>query len=168
MKLNIYNAVIRSKLIYGLDSIQINESQRRELVAFQLKGLRHICKMATTYIDRANTNQEVFRVASERAGKQIIPIDENLKTRAMKLLGHLIRTGEEDPMRRVTFREGGIKMLEAGLRRVGRPRLKWLNETLRTTWKSFRDILGYQYSEYDDRNEEIRGVLQAAAGIRLF
>ena len=48
-------------------------------------------KMKTTIIDRQNTNEEVFRRASEAANKQIIPIDEYLQEKAIRLLGHLFK-----------------------------------------------------------------------------
>ena len=95
----IYGAVIRSKLIYGLDSIQINISQRKELVAFQLKGIRQIFKILTTYVDREDTNEIVFKRATEWAGKEIKPINIYIQERANKLMGHLIRAGQQDPMK---------------------------------------------------------------------
>ena len=65
LKLGVYDAVIRSKLIYGLESVQINDSLKRKLDAFQLKGIRQILQLKTTYVDRANSNEVVFRKANE-------------------------------------------------------------------------------------------------------
>ena len=62
-KLQVVNAVIRSKLIYGLESIQLNETALKHMNVFQLKGLRKIMGMKTTFVNRANSNEEVFRRA---------------------------------------------------------------------------------------------------------
>ena len=39
------------------------QSAIARLDVFQLKGLRKILRMETTYVNRANTNEEVFRRA---------------------------------------------------------------------------------------------------------
>ena len=65
----VYNAVIRTKLLYGLETLELPTSQISRLEAFQLKGFRKILKMVTTFVDRNNTNDEVFR----RANQQLAP-----------------------------------------------------------------------------------------------
>ena len=64
-KINTLDAVIRSKLLYGIDSAQLTTSNQRRIEVFQLKGLRKTLKMTTTYVDRHNSNAEVFRRANE-------------------------------------------------------------------------------------------------------
>ena len=66
VKLHVYDAVIRSKLVYGLESLQLNATTLKQLDVFQLKGLRTILGMTTTYVDRTNTNREVYARAEER------------------------------------------------------------------------------------------------------
>ena len=44
-KLMVYNAVIRTKLLYGLETLELPTSQNSRLEAFQLKGFRKILKM---------------------------------------------------------------------------------------------------------------------------
>ena len=74
-KLIAQDAVIRSKLLYGLDTAQLNESQMQRIDLFQLKGLRKVLNMKTTFgqmeskEDRTNNNQEVFRRANEEINK---------------------------------------------------------------------------------------------------
>ena len=41
-KIQVYNAVIISKLIYGLETMYLNESLLKRLDAFQITWLRHI------------------------------------------------------------------------------------------------------------------------------
>ena len=57
-KLITADAVIRAKVLYGLDSAQLNEPHLKRLDVFQLKIFRKILKLKTTYIDRSNTNQK--------------------------------------------------------------------------------------------------------------
>ena len=48
-KLIIWDAVIRTKLMYGIESLQLNKDQRDRLDVFQLKGIRQIMKIPTTW-----------------------------------------------------------------------------------------------------------------------
>ena len=48
-KLITFNAIIKTKLMYGLESAQLNDSIKRYLDTFQLKGLRKILR---THIPR--------------------------------------------------------------------------------------------------------------------
>ena len=48
-KLLVYDAVVKSRLLYGLESLEITKAQMSRLEAFQFKGLRKILKMETTY-----------------------------------------------------------------------------------------------------------------------
>ena len=66
-KLIIYDAIVRRKLLYGLETVQLTQGILKKLDVFQLKGLRKILGMTTTYINRANSNQKVFQEASHAA-----------------------------------------------------------------------------------------------------
>ena len=59
-KLIVFNAVTRSKMLYGLGSAVLKTQVRDELDAFHLKGLRKIFQSPTTYIDRTYTNEYVY------------------------------------------------------------------------------------------------------------
>ena len=60
-----YDAVVRSKVIYGLESIQLTESVKNRLDTFQLKGLRKILRMDTTFVNSENTSESVFHAAEQ-------------------------------------------------------------------------------------------------------
>jgi hypothetical protein len=67
------DAVLRSKLLYGLESAQLIPSVLKTLETFQLKVLRKMLKIDTTYINRANSNITIFnRINSmmEEEGKE--------------------------------------------------------------------------------------------------
>ena len=82
-KIQVFNAVCVTKLLYSLEALQPTQAAASKLDTFQLKGLRKILNMSTTYIDRANTNEEVFRRAnaaiSEGHHRYIRPLSEVLK-----------------------------------------------------------------------------------------
>ena len=68
--------------MYGLETAQFNNTTRNKLDVFQLKGLRQICKITTTFINREHDNRFVYETAerlSEERGKKrlkIIPLSE--------------------------------------------------------------------------------------------
>ena len=57
----VFNAVIRAKLMYGLESVQLNQTELQKLNTIQLKCLRRILNMTTTFVNRENTNAKVSR-----------------------------------------------------------------------------------------------------------
>ena len=64
------DTVIRSKPLYGLESAQLNDSHLAKLDVFQLKGLRKILRMQTTFMNRANTNERVYARANGRLSEE--------------------------------------------------------------------------------------------------
>ena len=59
-KIIVYDAVIRSKRLYGLETVQLTQAMCKKIDAFQLRGLRKILNMHSTHINRANTNKQVY------------------------------------------------------------------------------------------------------------
>ena len=116
----VYDAVIRSKLLYGLETVQLTDAMYKKINAFQIRGLRKILKMGTTFINRANSNKAVYdkatRVAYPREGDQrvVLPFSEYHKKKKAKLLGHILRTDEDDPLRQVSFQPGTAYRVEYG------------------------------------------------------
>ena len=78
-KLRVFNAVITSKVLYGLETLEPTESAGRLLNTFQLKGLRKILKLHTTYIQRHNTNEYVYRRANETLNAPTTGFDRKIK-----------------------------------------------------------------------------------------
>ena len=136
-KLDVFDAVIRSKLVYGLDVVQLPQSLLNKLDAFQLKGLRKILKLNTTFINRGNTNKHVFELANnaknpkEIPGKHIKPFSEYISNKQENLLKHTIRASGSCPLRQCTLEPGTAIPHLSGNRRVGRPRDKWADTILR-------------------------------------
>ena len=106
------------------------------------RGLRKILKVPSTFIDRRYTNQWLLDKANEectyRGNKKPAPISTMIKNRQDTLLGHIIRAGSRnvhDPLFVVTFSDyATLKQLRTITKRVGRPKLKWVDETMRRAW----------------------------------
>ena len=62
-RLKYWNAIIKTKLIYALHTVALTEPQKSKLRAFQLKGLRKVLGVKTTYVNRRNTNNRVYQLA---------------------------------------------------------------------------------------------------------
>ena len=62
-KLQVYNAVIVSQLVYGLETMYLNESLLKRLDAFQMTGIRHILGIQHAYWSRTS-NLEILEKAN--------------------------------------------------------------------------------------------------------
>ena len=76
-ELQMFNAIIRSKMMHGLDMVVMNTRVLNLLDAFQLKFLRQILKIPMTYINREFSNAVVRQ-----------KVNEQLKTAKAKPLVH--------------------------------------------------------------------------------
>ena len=143
-RLQVFNSVIKSKLLYGLETLEIPSAQMSRLEAFHLKGLRKILGMQTTFVNRANTNQEVFRRANiaiqtrQNPTCTIQKISELLGQRRIALVGHILRQPRTNPLRNVCFRQDTAAPFEVLYRRPGRPRRRWIDSTLNIVWEKIR------------------------------
>ena len=166
-KLNVYDAIIRSKLVYGLETIQLPQSVLSKLDAFQLKGIRKILNMKTTFITRANTNERVFERANVIANPKSKP-NKNIRTfshyvqgRQESLLKHIVRSSNEDPLRQCTLEYNRPIPFQVPKRRVGRPRLNWTNEGYKRIY--LKNNLGIEQTWKADPHQAIWNM---EAGIR--
>jgi len=143
-QLIIYDAIIRSKLLYGLETIHLTEGMQKKLNAFQIRGLRQILKMEHTHINRNNTNAKILATASAIAyppnghapHRQIMKFSEFHEKRRSNLLGHLIRCENEDPLRQITFQNDSARRNIIGKKRVGKPRQNWIHQAKKHVWNN--------------------------------
>jgi hypothetical protein len=140
LKLQAYDAIIRSKLMYGLESVVFNESHLRKLDTFQFKGLRKILKLPTTFINREATNAFVYTEANKHTarlrGKPIEKMSDFHKQRRKIFFAKLITLSQSDnePSARATLQDNLIAPHDYGKKRVGRPRLNWVTTTISDFW----------------------------------
>ena len=130
-KIDVFDAVVRSKLVYGLEGTQIPKYLENKLNVFQLKGLRKILGWKTTFVDRNRTNKKVYEAASclknpkHVPGKDVSRFSDYVLYRQRALLKHTIRAPPDDPLRQCTFEASSSVPAEMTNLRVGRPRSKW-------------------------------------------
>ena len=89
--------------------------------------------------------------------KTLTPFSEDYKHRQTKLLGHIIRGSNDDPMRKVTFKPNSIRNWNTPLRRVGRPREQWIHGAKKQAWKKCRHMEDRQGSSKPDKRTKYKG-----------
>ena len=126
-KLIVYDAVVRSELMYGLESLQLNEDLKERLNIFQRKGLRQILKIKTTYgqmqknEEKNNSNDFVMKLANAKINtwearqkgepeegdqpkfrnkKEIIWLSEYYEQLRRKFIMEIINASETDPIKK--------------------------------------------------------------------
>ena len=128
-KIRVFESTLASKLLYGLESLQLTSNEQKLIDNFQMKMLRNILGVPPTYVNRSWTNQAVLNELSQRYGYKHIRLSTKWKNRKVTKLGHIIRAESEDPMREVLFETGTFRPRIEHIRRVGKPRANWLLET---------------------------------------
>ena len=138
-KLLVFNAVITSIVLYGLES---HGSSWKAIKHVPTKGFTKKMKLHTTFVQRNNSNEYVYRRAnetinapSEGPGRQIKPLTEILEDRKLKLLGHVLRRDRQHPLHQAAFSTRSALPREIEHRRRGRPRQFWTTNNMRKAWE---------------------------------
>ena len=113
-KINIYNAIVLSILLYGCETWQIYVTDQKSLDAFHRRCLRKI--LGVTYLDRV-TNVDVLERTQHKNVSDII------QERRLRWFGHVARMNE------CRFPKQTMDWQPRGKRKRGRPKLTW-KETL--------------------------------------
>ena len=155
-QLIIYDAVIRSKLLYNLETMCLTQSLRKKFDTFHLRGLRKILQVPTTYVDRRYTNARVYELASQIAypndpTKSVRPFSAILDEKRVHLAGRILRAANSDPLRQVVYEPNTATVKRIGKRRVGRPRLNWAYNTNEFIHSQGNDT-GYAASSEQDKS----------------
>ena len=120
-KIAVYQAVIISRLLYGLGSAWLNVADIRRLNGFHCRCLRVILRIQPAYFSRVS-NKRILEQSGQR------PLDRQLLKHQMLLYGRVARSPATDPLRNLTFVPGGLEPATSRyIRRVGRPRNEWAN-----------------------------------------
>jgi len=137
-QLIIFDAVIRSTLLYGLETIHLMGAMLKKTDAFQMRCLRRILKIPSTFIDRQNSNKVVLQrctailYANQGDQREFELFSQSCLHRKSKLLGHVLRAGPEDPMRQISFQPNNAIRVPYGRKQVGRPKQNWLHYAKKT------------------------------------
>ena len=175
-KLRLYDTVIRSKLVYGLESARLSEVIRAKLRSFQMKGYRQILGLPSTYINREYSHEYLMTMANDIAKgegqkKTFQFIDEYIDERALRLLGHILRAESEDPMRTCCLHSLSATPKIPLHRRVGHPRYHWIENTMKLVWENFeawRNVRDGNYEKFSMFDEDHTDSIAFLAEARLF
>ena len=166
-KILVIDSVLRSKVLYGMESAQINEPDLKRLETFQLKALRKVLKLKTTFVDRNNTNTKVY----QEANKKLAEVPENIKRKhkikEITTFKQAYRKARRKRMEKILLEQGGIAQtltFQKGLqtwkypgRRKGRPKYEWALQTLAEMWQEIRmreEEMRYRVFREDDEEIE--------------
>ena len=69
-KIKVFDDIIRSKLLYGFETIQLKRTELNRLDGFQARGYTRILKIPFTHIDRSISNEDTFRIVHLLAENQ--------------------------------------------------------------------------------------------------
>ena len=154
-----------------MESAHLPTSELQRINSLQLKGMRKILAMTTTFIDRANTNERVFEKANavinastNRQEKTVENFQAIYQKRKLQLFQRVAAASNADPMRQASLRANTVHPVEYGIRRVGRPRARWATDAARLYWNAVRgNFTDPYYRTTFDANSQVHCDLLANA-----
>ena len=66
------------------------------------------------------------------------------------LLGHILRTEDDDPLRQVTFQPGTAYRVEYGKKRIGKPRQNWIHQAKKYVYVEKLHLFSYNEANTED------------------
>ena len=96
-KLVVCNAVVRARVFYTLETLELTPGQQRTLDTLYFRGLRKILRKRSTFIDRYWTHERLLILANQHQ-RRVAPnmlkhtsFSNHYRIRRRKFLGHLLR-----------------------------------------------------------------------------
>ena len=118
--------------------------------------MRKILGWDTTFINRANTDQGVYEKATKIAflkegdHRKIMRFSDFHSERKAQLLGHVLRTQDEDPLRQVTFQPNTAYRVEYGKKRIGKPKQNWIHQAKKHVYVDKLHLFSYEETRNQD------------------
>ena len=158
-------------MLYGLESAHINDSVIKKLEVFQLKALRKVLRLKTTYIDRSNTNSSIYETANRKLSeitnkkikaKPIVTFREAYRASKIKRLVRILNNqgGLAD---KLTFQDGLETWKYPGTRQ-GRPKNTWANQALKEVWERVKIDSEFGHREFKGDDKDIEREIREWAG----
>ena len=145
-KLVVYNAVVRSRVFYTLETLELTPGQQRTLDTLYFRGLRRILKKRITFMDRYWTHERLLNLANQHQ-RRVAPnmlkhtsFSNYYKSRRRKFLGHLLRAPPNNLTRLAVLSPENVDRVDTRRKkRVGRPRYTWLYESMKDAWEQISE-----------------------------
>ena len=82
--------------------------------------------------------------------RKILLFSEFHNLRRAKLLGHILRSTNSDPLRRVSFMPNSASRIDYGKKRIGKPQQTWLHHAKKFVWEETLGRLSYEETQVQD------------------
>ena len=82
--------------------------------------------------------------------RKILLFSEFHNLRRAKLLGHILRSTDSDPLRQVSFMPSSATRIEYGKKRVGKPRQTWIHHAKKFVWEETLGRISYEETPVQD------------------
>ena len=126
----IYEAVVLSRLMYGLQVLWLGQAARRKLDGFHARCVRKIVKIRHAFYSRISNAEVLAMVDAPR-------LSAILLERQLGYFGALARRAPSCQVRKLVFKEDlSIQPLDLPRRR-GRPKLEWTRELFNVVARIF-------------------------------
>ena len=121
----------------------LGQQELGKLNSFQMRGIRKILRMKSTFIERANTNVRVLEEANRhiqvgRLQKQIKMFSETYAEGRRKSCARILQKRVSDPIRYAAL-EPSAQIWDFPTKRIRRPRDKWIAFGLSELWQNVRN-----------------------------
>lgn len=118
-KVEVFQAAVISKLLYGLSAVWLNTSDLRRLDGFQARCIRPIVGVKPAYVSRVSNDTVRSMVKQPKLSRQLLK-------QQLFLFGKIARAPEGDEVRQLTFRPNSLYPATSRyVRKLGRPRSEW-------------------------------------------
>ena len=114
--------------------------------------------MATTFIDRENTNEKVLQAANtaiQAQGGESKPLQaysQHYKKRKLAWLEEVIRLEDNDPLKYTTFKPHTLGNWDVGTKVQGRPKTQWADTGKSQYWQQIQHNLDQPLKEQTWQN----------------
>jgi len=137
-KIRVYKGTFIPMILYGMDTASLTAHNIQRLETFHHRALRRILGLKSTHYTKniaTNTNTTTISHADVRTLADNIPsIAQLLSQSRMKLLGHILRSPNEDLMKSTCLDNVLKYRTPKGKNRGGRPNLLWIDTAVREAW----------------------------------
>lgn len=149
----VWNARLRAKLLFGSEGLWFTQSLRKRLINFQVRGIRHVLRVPTTFIDRQFSHARLLAIADSRLRAEHVRSALGINLRrtysCFPTFSMIGRFAHSDtffafplPMRLPILGRHDTSWCSPAVLRVGLPRQHWLIEVAQPAWDRLHSDVG--------------------------
>ena len=147
-RLELFNAIVLSRLKYGVASAWLSTSDLRRLDGFHASCLRSMLRIAPAYFSRVSNNTVREKVKQP-------PLSATIRALQLQLLGQVITNPDKHVLKEVAFHgELLVPTTAAFVRRVGRPRQNWTEQLVGLVKQSVGSLTLHRWTQVTSSQTE--------------